>query len=350
MPKFLARKRFPEMDLLEALIEELGDWARVEIIKQVSYEERSFPLYVVQVGSTDPKAPALGFFGGVHGLEKIGAEVVLSHLSTVASLIKWDKSFQQRLESSRMVFMPIVNPVGIVLRRRSNGQGVDLMRNSPVEAEGPLSAARLYQGQSISPQLPWFRGYGELEPEAQALCEVVRRWLFPSQLAMAIDVHSGFGSRDRMWFPYAYSRRPCPHIGQIHALKGLFDHSYPHHFYAIEPVSRQYTIHGDLWDYLYLEHQQQVQEETGGKVQRGFIPWTLEMGSWMWLRKNPSQLFSRFGAFDPVKPHRRERILRRHLNLFDFVQRSLLAPESWFYLAEEDLARERAAALELWYA
>ncbi len=343
MPKFLARKHFPEMNRLEALIEELGARARVEVIREVSFENRRFPLYALQIGSTDPQAPTLGFFGGVHGLEKIGSEVVLSHLSTIASLLDWDKSLQQRLETSRLVFMPIVNPVGIVLRRRSNGQGVDLMRNAPLEAEGPVSPSRIYQGHYISSHLPWFRGYGQLEPEAEALCQVVRKWILPSRLGFAVDVHSGFGSRDRLWFPYAHSRRPCPHIGPIHALKQIFDQSYPHHFYAIEPVSRQYTIHGDLWDYLYLEHQQ----EDSGKT---FVPWTLEMGSWMWLRKNPSQLFSRFGAFDPVKPHRRERILRRHLNLFDFFHRALLAPETWLTLEASQLEQSKKAALELWYA
>jgi hypothetical protein len=342
MKDLLARRHFREMDELEELIAEFGDQARVEVIDTAQYKERSFPLYVIEIGSKNLADPVVGFFAGVHGLEKIGTEVILAYMHTVLELLRWDHGFRERLKTTRLVFMPIVNPVGIVLRSRANGNGVDLMRNSPVEAEeggGPI-----YRGHRISPRLPWYRGPegAPMEIEAQALCRVVEERLFPSKLAIAVDVHSGFGARDRFWFPFGHSRRPFDYLPEVFGLKELFDKTYPHHFYIIEPVSRQYTIYGDLWDYLFLKHQQKFNEPR-------FFSWTLEMGSWMWLRKNPAQIFNRDGIFHPVKPHRRQRILRRHNNLFDFLHRALQAPEAWLNQSPEVRVQKNQQALDLWY-
>ncbi len=342
MKQLLARKHFQEMDELEWLIDQFGSQARARVVETVHLKEREFPLYLVELGSQRREDPVVGFFGGVHGLEKIGSEVILAYMRTVLELLKWDNGFRSRLERTRLLFMPIINPVGIVLRSRANGNGVDLMRNSPVEAEDP--GGPIYRGHRLSPRLPWYRGAlnAPMELEAQALCRVVKEEMFPSRLAVAVDVHSGFGARDRLWFPFGHSRKPFPHLAETYSLKELFDGTYPHHFYVIEPTSRQYTIFGDLWDHLYLEHQK-VRGDAS------FFPWTLEMGSWMWLRKNPTQIFSRFGVFHPVKPHRRQRILRRHNNLFDFLHRAVMAPEAWLQFTDEDRERKRKAALALWY-
>ncbi|MNT18439.1 hypothetical protein D3C72_1536500 [compost metagenome] len=56
---------------------------------------------------------------------------------------------------------------------------------------------------------------------------------------------------------------------------------------------------------------------------------TLELGSWLWIKKNPRQLFSRAGIFNPIKAHRTARVLRRHVSLFDFLGRTAFAPERW---------------------
>jgi hypothetical protein len=187
-----------------------------------------------------------------------------------------------------------------------------------------------------------------MEEESKALCRVVEEKLFPAKIALAVDVHSGFGVKDRLWFPYAHSHKPFPWLAHTHALKELFDQSYPHHFYEIEPVSRQYTIHGDLWDYLFFK---KYGEDLSRLKEDGdiFIPWTLEMGSWMWVKKNPLQIFSKSGVFHPIKPHRTHRILRRHLGLFDFLHRSLLSPEAWSRLEEKGRQKSFHQAVELWY-
>lgn len=338
----MPKQDFAELAQLEALIFQLGDKARVEIVERVIHQGREFPIYSIVLGSMREDVPVLGFFGGVHGLEKIGSEVILSYLQTLAQLLSWDQELAQRLQQSRLVFMPIVNPVGVYCGTRSNGNGVDLMRNAPVDGEGNT---KLYSGHRLTPRLPWYRGNGErMELESRALCRVVEKYLFNAPLAIALDLHSGFGIQDRLWFPYASKREPFPGIAEAHALKDLFDCSYPHHFYRIEPMSQEYVINGDLWDYLFDNHGQATQQPGL------FMPLTLEMGSWLWLRKSPLHLFQRHGLFHPLLPHRRQRILRRHFTLFDFLYRCLLSPAKWGGLNDQQLEEHRQRAMALWYA
>ena len=89
----------------------------------------------------------------------------------------------------------------------------------------------------------------------------------------------------------------------------------------MEPQAQAYTIRGDLWDHLYDSYG----EAHGDGV---FVPLTLEMGSWLWVRKNPVQALSALGPFNPVVPHRLRRTLRRHLLLFDFLYRAVASPRS----------------------
>ena len=60
-------KGFPELDLLEEIIAQLGDYAQVEVLGYVQYEEHKFPLYCISLGSKRADVPVLAYFGGVHG-------------------------------------------------------------------------------------------------------------------------------------------------------------------------------------------------------------------------------------------------------------------------------------------
>lgn len=332
---------FAEQRHLAEIIARLGDKVRVERLETITYQHHRLTIECLSLGSERDDVPVIAYFGGVHGLEKIGSEVLLAYLQTLAQLLEWDEELHRRLENLRLVFVPIINPVGVWRGTRCNGNGVDLMRNAPVESVGKT---KLYSGQSFSRRLPWFRGNPEqMEPEAQALCRVIREQSARCSLLLAVDLHSGFGIQDRLWFPYASRRIPFPNLAEAHALKKLFDDCYPHHFYQIEPMSQEYVITGDLWDYLYLEHKATYPQKL-------FMPLTLEMGSWQWLRKNPLHLFHRHGLFHPMLPHRQQRILRRHLTLFDFLFRAMLYPDVWAKLDAESQAKHQQQALRLWYA
>lgn len=333
---------FPELADQETLVRALEPHARIEKVGQVGHANLNYPLLTFTLGSRDPQAPVLAIFGGVHGLERIGSQVVLAYMQGLAERMSWDETLHWQLKHCRVCLMPLVNPVGMYLRTRSNGNGVDLMRNSPTVAERG-AATFLVGGQRYSRLIPWYMGdAARMEVESQALVDYVQRETSQSKAAILLDVHSGFGVRDQLWFPYAKTQVPFASLAEVFKLKSTLDRIFPNHVYLFEPQAKNYTTHGDLWDYLYDEHY-----KRGGN--RAFIPITLEMGSWMWVKKNPLQLFSYLGAFNPVKPHRRRRILRRHLTLFDYLIRLSVSPAVWSTFEEIERKPLEAQARELWY-
>ncbi|MDW5443460.1 M14 family zinc carboxypeptidase [Polaromonas sp. SM01] len=319
---------FAEHEDFKALL--LAGAAHLEVheVAEVHTAGPSFPVYTASIGSSAPDAPALGFFGGIHGLERIGTQLILHYLRALLFRLAWDTLLQQQLQKIRLIFMPIVNPGGMWAQQRANPRGVDLMRNAPHRAEYPVPF--LAGGQTWSPWLPWYCGRpgAPLETESAALLQVVREQLACRPFSLALDCHSGYGFSDSLWFPYAKTRRLMPHLAEMWRLKTMLKQSHPHHDYRFEPQSKQYLLHGDLWDHAY-EH------TPAGHV---FLPMTLELGSWLWIRKNPRQLLSKHGIFNPIKTHRTQRVLRRHADLLDFLTRVAFAAPGWLPQAEQ---RER---------
>lgn len=329
-----------ELSELESVIRDGGSEVQAQVACQVETAGRRFPIHVVALGNPSRDVPAVGFFGGIHGLERIGAEVVTAYLRSLVRRLRWDSMLHRQLECVRLVFMPLVNPGGMWRGTRSNPNGVDLMRNAPLTARERVPF--LLGGQRISARLPWYRGPldAPMEAESKAVCKVVEDELLGRKFSMAVDCHSGFGTDDRIWFPYAHTTRPIRHLPEMHALKEIFDQAHATHRYIFEPQSRQYLAHGDLWDYLY----QQACSHPG----QTFLPLTLEMGSWVWVKKNPRQLFSRQGIFNPVIEHRQQRVLRRHLVWLDFLSRAACSHPLWLPTGS---AREKhqEEALNHWY-
>lgn len=218
----------PELGEVVDLAAQAGDALQCRVVCRVPCGAHELPVHALTLGNPDPAVPAMGIFGGVHGLERIGADVALSFL------------------------------------------------------------------RSLVARLPWYRGIAgaPMQLEAQALCDVVEQDLLPHAFALSIDCHSGFDLADRLWFPHAHTPLPVAQLPDLHALGELLDVSLLHHRYLFEPQSLQYLSHGDLWDHLYLRA-----EHLG---QGTLLPLTLEMGSWLWVKKNPRQVFSRHGIFNPL--------------------------------------------------
>jgi predicted deacylase len=326
---------FAELDELSAILSAGASRFDVRTVCEVRAGAHTFPVVTASIGSSDRQAPAIGFFGGVHGLERIGTQLILDYMRALLSRLEWDELLNEQLRSVRLLFMPIVNPGGMWANTRSNPNGVDLMRNAPQSAEGRVPF--LAGGQRIGPWLPWYRGTGKgaMELESAALLNVVKQELMQRPLSLALDCHSGYGWDDSIWFPYARTKQEMPHLPEMFQLKTMFEEAYPHHGYAFEPQSHQYLLHGDLWDCAY--------DQT--RAPNIFLPMTLELGSWRWISKNPSQIFSRAGMFNPVKAHRVERVLRRHVNFLDFLTRVAFASHRWLVqgdLREQILARALA--------
>jgi len=340
-PSCTHMKYLPELEAVERILDLGGQQLDMKVTHQVfAPNGATLPVYAIGLGNTSPDVPAIGFFGGVHGLERIGAEVVIAFLHSLVMRLQWDTTLHQQLESVRLVFMPIVNPGGMLMGTRANLRGVDLMRNAPVEAIDKVPF--LIGGQRISAGLPWYRGTSDdaMEAENQALCAVVESELLSRTFSMALDCHSGFGASDRIWFPYAHTRKPIAHLAEMQALKDMFLQTYSHHPYVFEPQSLQYLAHGDIWDHLYLQ--------ACKNPERVFLPLTLEMGSWLWIKKNPRQMFSLKGIFNPLIEHRQHRVLRRHLSLLDFLSRAACSHSRWTPLPGTR-AKLHADALKNWY-
>lgn len=309
----------PELDELFYIADKHPDIFNILKLDEIIVNNISYPIYAVKIGSNDINHPTLGLFGGAHGLERIGTQVIMSYLSTLSKRLEWDNDFREELKTRRIVSIPIINPWGIKHIRRSNHNGVDLMRNAPVEAEKPTF---MVGGHRISKHLPWYRGT-ELEVESKSLMKFLEEEMFSSNYSVAVDFHSGFGMKDQIWYPWAKSTKDFPFIDEFNKLNNLFQDTYPHHVYKIEPQSVNYTTHGDLWDYaleLFLNKDSS----------NCFIPLTLELGSWNWVKKNPIQLFSMFGLFNPIKKHRYSRTMRRHIYFIDFLLRAISNRERWW--------------------
>ena len=309
------------IDSIELCSPAVKSLIKTEVLTHIEHQNESLPIHAFVIGSSDASAPTMGLFGGVHGLERVGTHVLLGFLKSFFIQLEWDKGLQESLKHYRIVAIPLINPVGMKYHKRSNGNGVDLMRNSPIEAEKG-AFYQIYRGHRISNKLPWYRGNNTLEKEFQAVESFVKREMLPAKISMSVDFHSGFGLRDRLWFPYAKSSEPFLFKDVVERAVDLYETTHPHHIYKIEQQSDSYTTHGDMWDHMFEESRRLYP----GHI---FIPWTLEMGSWSWLKKNPIQLFSRQGFFNPVVEHRFQRTMRRHYILIEFITRLMQNPESW---------------------
>ncbi|EWH09639.1 peptidase M14 carboxypeptidase A [Catenovulum agarivorans DS-2] len=329
----------PELRQLEHLLELASPLIKSQVLANVSYQDHLLPIHAISMGSTDTSKPVMTFVGGVHGLERIGSQVLLAFLEGIIGRLAWDVSLHHLLEQVRLNFIPLLNPVGMATHRRSNGNSVDLMRNAPVNSQEKTSF--LVGGHRISPRIPWYRGKaGEtMQPEAQALVNFIQQQTFNSPFSLVLDCHSGFGLHDRIWFPYARSRfQPIQHLGEVFHLRDLLFQAYPYHSYKFEPQAKHYLCHGDLWDYLY---------DLSLEKPTTFLPLTLEMGSWRWVRKNPAQLLRAVGLFHPIKPHRVKRVLRSHLVLMEFLIRASASYQNWLYDGKS-LNMDQKATM-LWY-
>ncbi|TGK35911.1 carboxypeptidase [Leptospira gomenensis] len=286
-----------------------------------------FPIHALRIGTEKGlKEHPVGIVAGVHGLETIGILVLLDFLEYV--LHPDSTGFLPELQKGKLgiVVLPVVNPGGVVLKQRSNPGGVDLMRNSGVEA---VRALPFFGGQKISNRLPYFRGNG-LEPESRALFRLMQDCFFQTENAVmpVLDLHSGFGTIDNVWWPYAFTKTPCPDTPLYQKIADhLKDHCGHIHF-QYGPQSETYTTHGDLWDRFYDQYRtyQGLYPAISGSK---FLPITLEIGTWSDIKEDPTKLFRKRGIFNPASFNKIETVGRYRGFLRDFVRLGLKKPKDW---------------------
>ena len=294
------------------------------VLGEVEVDGNKFEIISLVIGPPDETFPVFGVFGGVHGLERVGTHVVVHWLESLLSRLTWDQHLRESFKHARIVSIPLINPGGMYLNRRSNPNGIDLMRNAPVEAVS--KASFLVGGHRIGAALPWFRGKvgQDMQLESKTLCDFVLQETVHAKAIITLDCHSGFGTEDRLWYPYAKQVGEFPHEQSALAFGDLLRSAHPNHVYIVEPQAKQYTTNGDLWDFIYDTHLARATD-----VCPPYVPWTLEMGSWAWVRKNPKQALSLLGPFNPVLSHRYRRTMRRHLMLFEIMWAAVRNFSSW---------------------
>lgn len=333
------KRKIPELLWVERLIRKYPQHIRAKIELSLKHDGYILPIYSLSLGNIhDESVPALFITGAVHGVERIGTEVILSWLSSLLERLEWQEDLHIMLKKIRIVIVPMVNPVGVYASSRCNGRGVDLNRNSPVIAEDKIPF--LGGGQRISRILPWYRGKAVdgLEEENKCLERILQDHIFNQSAAFVLDVHSGFGMRDRLWFPYAFRKKPIGNIDKFLALKLLWERSFPHHNYVFEPQSLHYLVHGDIWDYFYMQ--------SKAYKCASFMPLTLELGSWAWVKKRPQQVLNFAGLFNPQKRHRHLRVLRSHIIWMDFLLASAVNHQKWMPQGKQsDVLKQAAKAM-----
>ncbi|WP_225918083.1 M14 family zinc carboxypeptidase [Neiella holothuriorum] len=333
----------PELFELEHLISRAGSDVRFRVLTEIPHQGQALPIHAIELGSRAPDAPSLGLIGGIHGVERIGTQVLLAYLHSLIMRLRWDESMAEQLKHIHLFIIPIANPGGMYLNQRANPNGVDLMRNAPIDATSHVP--KLLGGHRLSRHLPWYRGKKQcpMQPELQALHDYMIQHLNKRPFTITLDMHSGFGFNDRLWFPYAGSVSPIRDLNVMYRINRLFAKTFPNHtLYKVEPQAHSYTTHGDIWDLLYDHNLQQQPQST-------FMPLTLEMGSWLWVKKNPRQLLRYHRLFHPELPHRQSRILRRHYSLIDFLMMAARGHNNWMKTKPEQIAKDTRAALKLWY-
>lgn len=75
----------------------------------------------------------------MHGLERIGTQVVITFLEGLLERLEWGQVLVDLLKRVRIHVLPLINPVGMFNNARSDGNGVDLMRNALIDShEKPI--------------------------------------------------------------------------------------------------------------------------------------------------------------------------------------------------------------------
>src|SRR5437588_10895814 len=71
------RRHLQQLEELHRVVNAAGARIDVRSVCEVTDGELRFPVYALCLGNPSLAVPAVGFFGGVHGLERVGTQVLL---------------------------------------------------------------------------------------------------------------------------------------------------------------------------------------------------------------------------------------------------------------------------------
>ena len=85
----IIQRSIPELLDLDRLAGALVGRASLETLCTVHWQDIALPVRALTLGAVEPEAPLLLCVGGVHGLERIGAQVVLGFIETLVAALRW---------------------------------------------------------------------------------------------------------------------------------------------------------------------------------------------------------------------------------------------------------------------
>ena len=60
-----------------------------ETLEEINIKGKTYPIHGITIGSKDKTLPTLGLIGGVHGLERIGSQIIISFLQSLLNQLNW---------------------------------------------------------------------------------------------------------------------------------------------------------------------------------------------------------------------------------------------------------------------
>ncbi|MFH1223062.1 MAG: alpha/beta fold hydrolase [Pseudomonadota bacterium] len=291
-------KRFPDFIILE----ELGG---------IKHNGFKVPMHAFFIGhKPDPKLPTVAFFSCFHGVEWIGGRVLLNYVEHLVRSMCWDEGIRDLISKMNICGIPVVNPVGRIEKTRSNGNGIDLMRNTSVTGERVFP---LLGGHHLSKSLPWYRGE-KIEKENKITMKFLDDHVFPSDFKITMDIHSTFMRRSRIWIPYASGKKLPEKEADVFAkIKKLLNSTYKYNPYRYEKQDLIYRTHGDFWDFNFDRHK----SDKKGL----YLPMTLEISTAEWLFRNFITSWTFESLFNPSSRRESNQEYFRHITVFDFILR-----------------------------
>ncbi|MCB9476059.1 MAG: DUF2817 domain-containing protein [Deltaproteobacteria bacterium] len=163
--------------------------------------------------------PRVIFDGSIHGDEQIAEEVVMEFMDRLLSGYASADEYGALVDDFEMYFVPIVNPDGFEVPRRTNSRGVDLNRNFPINWNG-----------------------GGSDPASEAEVRAMTDWYIESAAALAIQYHSG---SEVVNYPLDSTPQPAPDEPLYISLSNLYGDiaDYPitngYDWYKVEGISEE---------------------------------------------------------------------------------------------------------------
>jgi carboxypeptidase T len=198
--------------------------ARLVVLGHSVQGREILALRITDAPGTSEDEPKLAFWGGIHGDEYAGGELPYRYALYLCDSYGLDPAVTRYVDENEIWCIPMINPDGRVLGRRTNANGVDVNRDFGYEWSG--------EGGSPAP-------FSQVESRAQ------REFCAEHAITLSTTFHC---SGDVVFYPWGYAPQDVPDHGEIVDLSRRYAAAAS---YAYGNSWHDYETHGELLDDLY---------------------------------------------------------------------------------------------------